>query len=134
MKGLSGKGEDVWLLPFWKAGSVSEFWRLWNPPFHAKLFAAFRFVRRRVRFRGGLGLSVLSAFALSGFLHDLLLLTPFLGMQFGLTIWFFLNGVIVVCEHYFPPRLGPAFGRVYTMACLLGTLAITSIVARAFNP
>lgn len=82
--------------------TLGEFWgRRWNLAFHV---VARDFVFKPVARRWGPAWATMAAFAFSGLLHDLLLSLP-VGAGYGLpTLYFLLQGVLVLVERRFSIR------------------------------
>jgi alginate O-acetyltransferase complex protein AlgI len=103
--------------------TLGEFWgRRWNLAFHV---VARDRVYRPVARRWGRGCGILAAFAFSGVLHDLLLSLP-AGGGYGLpTLYFLLEGVLVLVERAWSLR-----GRGWTLFCLVAPVPL--LFHRAF--
>lgn len=88
--------------------TLGEFWgRRWNMAFHV---VAVRFVFKPLVRRIGPAWATMATFAFSGLLHDLLLSVP-VGGGYGLpTLYFLLQGVLVLAE-----RRWRIEGRIWTI-------------------
>jgi alginate O-acetyltransferase complex protein AlgI len=96
-----------------RSTSVAEFWgRRWNGAFNdLALGVVFRPMARRV----GVGAATLSAFAVSGLVHELVISIPANG-GYGLpTGYFLLQGLAVLAQRRSPALRGNTSGWLFTM-------------------
>jgi alginate O-acetyltransferase complex protein AlgI len=101
-----------------RATSVAEFWgRRWNGAFnHLALGLVFRPVARRA----GVVAGTVSAFAVSGLVHELVISLP-AGAGYGLpTAYFLLQGVAVLAQRKTAALRGAVSGWLFTMLVVAG--------------
>jgi D-alanyl-lipoteichoic acid acyltransferase DltB (MBOAT superfamily) len=110
----------------WQSTSLGEFWgRRWNTAFRD---LTYRYLFRPLTKRFGAHAGILSGFAFSGFLHDLVISVPAGGGFGGPTLFFTLQGLAVAAERTaYGRRIGlgrGARGRACAAVMLLAPLPL----------
>ncbi|MCX6714683.1 MAG: hypothetical protein NTX72_02625 [Candidatus Uhrbacteria bacterium] len=104
MKYANEPGSLFWIGTCWKATSISEFWRRWNPVVSDENANVLKWIHQRTANRFVITTSIFTIFLFWGLIHDgFIFLTNNLlhtnrSFEFSFTYFFCLNAVAVILD------------------------------------
>ena len=125
----------TWTWTPWRSASLSEFWRRLNPPVYRASLRLFRYLMRKLKFRGACWLSILTVFIFNGLWHDIPVSLIIRRPSILWLTFFFLNGIGILLERRLKPKLqelSTGGQRMVTAAWIIVSLTVATCINMAF--